>query len=107
MVSFLIYATKAEKKEAGSGFWNSTMPDFSEVLNTTKAAEKQAKEVKKQAKADKKAAREATPAATQAKIMAEIDAQNTKKGKNYVNRENTRSLFLLPAKRMWQTDYLF
>jgi hypothetical protein len=58
------------------------MPDFSEVLNTTKAAEKQAKEAKKQAKADKKAAEEGDPAATQAKITAEVDAQRTKKGKN-------------------------
>jgi hypothetical protein len=60
-----------------------TLPDFSEVLNTTKAAEKRAKEAKKQAKGDKnKAAEEADPAATQAKIMAEVDTQRTKKGKN-------------------------
>ncbi|KAG7358837.1 hypothetical protein IV203_015426 [Nitzschia inconspicua] len=62
-------ATKAESKEAGKSFWNSTMPDFADVLNTTKEAERQQKEA--ETKANEAAIAEA---------MAEVEAQRTKKG---------------------------
>jgi hypothetical protein len=72
MFSFACFqnATKAESKEVKSSFWNSTMPDFADVLNTTKAAERQQKEA--EVKANEAAI---------AEVMAEVDAQRTKKGK--------------------------
>jgi hypothetical protein len=64
-------ATKAEQKEAKHGFWNSTMPEFSEVLNTTKAAEKQAKDAELKANE-----------AALAEVKAQIAAQRGGGGKN-------------------------
>mmetsp|Transcript_22168 Transcript_22168/g.35726 ORF Transcript_22168/g.35726 Transcript_22168/m.35726 type:complete len:177 (+) Transcript_22168:153-683(+) len=64
-------ATKAEKKAAGKMFWNSTMPEFTDVLNTTKAAEEQTKEA--EMKANQAAIEEA---------MAEVTAQRAKNMNN-------------------------
>jgi hypothetical protein len=58
-------------KDAMDTFWNSTMPDFADVLNTTKAAERQQKEA--ETKSNEAAIAEA---------MAEVEAQRTKKNSN-------------------------
>jgi hypothetical protein len=49
-------------------FWNSTMPEFADVLNTTKAAERQQKEAEKKANE-----------AAIAEAKAEAESQRTKK----------------------------
>ena len=72
LISFISFpfpqnATAAESKEAKTAFWNSTMPDFADVLNTTKAAERQRKEAEKTA--NEAAIKEA---------MAEVEAQRSK-----------------------------
>jgi hypothetical protein len=66
-------ATISATKDAKDSFWNSTMPEFADVLNTTKAAEKQQKEA--ETKANEAAIAEA---------MAEVKAQRTKKTDNKV-----------------------
>jgi uncharacterized membrane protein YqiK len=63
-------ATMAEQKESKKSFWNSTMPEFSDALNTTKAAERQQTEAETTANQ-----------AAIAEAMAEVEAQRSKGSK--------------------------